>query len=111
MELRQLLTHAKNAAHFDAEIGIAITSHLLATVTASAMRASAQQHDRCANCDSYAVLAGECQSCGRIDESYAPPSSRPELSEEEVTARLAEPCIPTSDISTYLTPDRFGQRP
>jgi hypothetical protein len=29
------LTHAKNAGHWDAEIGTAITSHLLATVTAT----------------------------------------------------------------------------
>lgn len=105
------LTHAKNAAHFDAEIGIAITSHLLAMVTASAVRASARQNDRCGECESYAVLAGECQSCGWIDESYTPPPPRPEPSEEEMAARLAEPCTPSSEVSTYLTPDQFGQRP
>ena len=105
------LTHAKNAVHFDAEIGLGITSHLLATLTASAMRASARQNERCVECDSYAVIAGECRSCGWTDDDYSPPPPRPEPSEEELAARLAEPCTPSSEISTYLTPDDFGQRP
>ncbi|QVT79308.1 hypothetical protein ENKNEFLB_01689 [Nocardioides aquaticus] len=105
------LTHAKNAAHFDAEIGAAVTSHLLATVTASAMRARTERGNRCHSCDSYAVVAGRCDVCGWIDEEYEAPPSPPEPDEEDLAARLADPCTPSSDISTFITPEEFGQRP
>ena len=98
------LTHAKNAAHFDAEIGAAVTSHLLATVTASAMRERAERANRCQQCESYALVAGRCDVCGWVAEKYQPSPPRPQPSDEELTARLAEPCTPSSDISTFLTP-------
>jgi hypothetical protein len=33
-----------------------------------------------------------------------------ELSEEELGSRLAEPCTPSSDISTFITPDDLVKR-
>jgi len=105
------LTHAKNAAHFDAEIGTAVTSHLLATVTASAMRARTERVNRCQSCDSYAMVSGRCDVCGWIDEEYQAPPPPPEPDEEELAARLAEPCTPSSDISTFIISDDFGERP
>lgn len=105
------LTHAKNAAHFAAEIGAAVTSHLLATVTASAMRDRAERANRCQECDSYAMVAGRCDGCGWIDEDYQSPPPQPVPTREELDARLAEPCTSSSDISTFITPETFGRRP
>jgi ribosomal protein S14 len=52
------LTHAKNAGNYDAEIGIAAVSHLLATVTAASLRRSQRGHRRCETCGSYSAAAG-----------------------------------------------------
>lgn len=104
------LTHAKNAVHFDAEIGTAITSHLLATVTASAMRARIEPV-RCENCHSYAVVNGRCDVCRWADDEYEAPVPPPDPDEAELAARLAEPCTPSSDISTFITPDDSSERP
>jgi len=41
--------------------------------------------------------------CGWIDPSYTP-AEIPAISEEELAARLAEPCTPSSDISTFMRP-------
>jgi hypothetical protein len=98
------LTHAKNAANYDAEIGTAAASHLLATVTAARLRWAQQGHQRCEGCGSYSLTAGQCQRCGWVDPAYEPPPVE-ELSEEELAARMAEPCTPSSDISTLVTPD------
>lgn len=103
------LTHAKNAANYDAEIGAAAVSHLLATVTAARLRWGQQGHQRCEVCGSYAVVGGQCQRCGWTNPDYEPPQIR-QLSEEELAARLAEPCTPTSDISTFITPEDYRPR-
>lgn len=101
------LTHAKNAGHWDAEIGIAVTSHLLEMVTASTMRWSQTgRRQRCGACESYEVIACECRNCGWLDPDYEEPEPSP-LSEEERAERLAEPCTLTSDISTFITPDNL----
>lgn len=105
------LTHAKNAGHWDAEIGTAITSHLMATVTATLLRLHhAAKHMRCAECDSYAVVAGECQSCGWMDPDYDSPEPPSPLTDAELAARLAEPCTLSSDISTFISPDDYRTR-
>jgi ribosomal protein L37E len=103
------LTHAKNAGNYDAEIGTAAVSHFLATVTAARLRWGQQGHQRCEACGSYAVVEGQCQRCGWADPDYEPPQMR-ELPEEELAARLAEPCTPSSDISTLITPDDYQSR-
>jgi hypothetical protein len=98
------LTHAKNAGNDDAEIGIAAVSHLLATMTATILRWLRKGYGRCEQCGSYLVSGGQCQHCGWVDQGYEPPPAV-ELSEEELAARLATPCIPSSDISTFITLD------
>jgi hypothetical protein len=85
------LTHAKNAAHFDAEIGVAITNDLLNAVSNSWLRHSAGQHPRCGECASYSVIAGQCHACGWFDESYVPPELLT-ISRKQLEARLTEPC-------------------
>lgn len=98
------LTHAKNARHHDAEIGTAAVGHLLASVTAARLRWAQDGHGRCQQCGSYSLIAGQCHQCGWVDANYdAPPVEH--LSDEELAARLAEPCTPSSDISTFITPD------
>jgi hypothetical protein len=57
-------------------------------------------------CDSYAAGAGRCPKCGWVDEDYEVPDVR-QMSEEERAIALAEPCTPSSDISTFITPDDF----
>lgn len=44
------LTHAKNAGNYDAEIGTAAVSHLLATVTAARLRWAQGGYRRCEEC-------------------------------------------------------------
>lgn len=101
------LTHAKNAGSYDAEIGVAAVSHFLSTVTAVRMRWAAGDHQRCASCGSYRVEAGTCMRCAHSDPDYESPPPRG-VSEDEVAARLAEPCTPSSDISTFISPDDFS---
>jgi hypothetical protein len=84
------LTHAKNAAHYDAEIGVTAVSQFLATVTASRLRWSSLGHGRCEQCGSYSMSAGRCQRCGSIDEDYAPPAI-----EQPTTEDLAALAWPT----------------
>lgn len=98
------LTHAKNADSYDAEIGTAAVSHLLATVTATRLRWARQGQGRCKECGSYSACDGQCQRCGSVDPDYTlPVVERP--SDEELAERLAEPCTPSSDISTFIRPD------
>lgn len=49
------------------------------------------------------AIGGECRNCGWFDPDYEEPElpPAPEPSEED----LAEPCVLTSDISTFITPD------
>ena len=97
------LTHAKNAVRMDAEIGLKSVEHLLGLFTASRLRAGAAG-GRCGSCGSYEVVAGICRQCEWTDPSYKPPTVA-EWSMEERQRRLAEPCTPSSDISTFLGPD------
>jgi ribosomal protein L37E len=94
------LTHAKNAVRVDAEIGLKAVEHLLGTFTAAMLRLG-RTMTRCEGCGSYEVVAGVCRQCEWVDPSYKPRRSR-EWSEEERARRLAEPCTPSSDISTFL---------
>jgi hypothetical protein len=99
------LTHAKNAVRMDAEIGLKVVEHLLGMFTAARLRLG-RASLRCEECGSYQLVAGECRVCGWVDPSYEPPQVR-ELSEEERARRLATPCVPSSDISTFMGPDDF----
>lgn len=100
------LTHAKNAIAYDAHIGVAVVSHFLSVITAMCLRAATGARSRCASCGSYRMVAGACIRCGWDDPNYVTPASR-ELTEEELAARLAEPCVPSSDISTFMSPDDY----
>lgn len=93
------LTHYKSAGHMDAEIGIAAVEHLLAVFTAARLRWQHADGSRWASCGSYA--AGTCRRCGWQDESYQPPELV-ELSDEERAARLAQPCVLSSDVNTQV---------
>jgi hypothetical protein len=97
------LTHAKNAVRMDAEIGLKAVEHLLGMFTAARLRLG-RASVRCGECGSYQLVGGECRLCGWVDPAYEPPQVR-ELSEEERARRLATPCVPSSDISTFMGPD------
>lgn len=106
-DLVNKLTHAKNAGNYDAEVACAAVSHFLSTVTATRMRWEVGEPLRCASCGSYRVVVGSCVRCGWVDSDYeAPPAV--EISEEELAPRLAEPCTPSSDISTFISPDDYS---
>jgi hypothetical protein len=100
------LTHAKNAVRMDAEIGLKAVEHLLGAFTAARIRAGTTVR-RCEACGSYEFTAGACSHCGWIDPMYQH-ADLVELSEDERARRLAEPCTPSSDISTFLGPEDFG---
>jgi ribosomal protein L37E len=97
------LTHAKNAVRMDAAIGLKAVEHMLGTFTAARLRMG-RTSQRCQRCGSYELVAGRCRHCGWADASYEPTEVR-QWSEEERTRRLAEPCVPSSDISTFMGPD------
>jgi hypothetical protein len=97
------LTHAKNATRMDAEIGLKAVEHLLGVFTAAMLRLAGTQQ-RCEACGSYEVTAGVCRHCEWADPSYIPPEPR-EWPEEERERRLAEPCTPSSDLSTLISPN------
>jgi hypothetical protein len=97
------LTHAKSAIRLDAEIGLKAVEHLLGTFTAARMRMTGT-NTRCQECESYGVVAGTCAHCGWVDPNYEP-IELPELTDDEIAKRLAEPCTPSSDISTFMSPD------
>jgi ribosomal protein L32 len=103
------LTHAKNAVRMDAEIGLKAVEHLLGMYTAARHRTS-RTTTRCPECGSYRVIGGVCRHCDWTDPSYDPPEL-PELSEEERARRLAQPHTPTSDISTFMSPDGVRRQP
>lgn len=100
------LTHAANAHREDAEIALANTSHLVAVYTAAMLRYVRGDPKRCPSCASYLVLAGRCWRCDWIDEAYDAPEDE-RISEEELARRLMEPHTPSSDISTFISPDRL----
>ncbi len=100
------LTHAKNAIPYDAHIGVAVVSHFLSIITAICLRAATAARRRCDSCGSYRLVAGACLRCGWEDPDYVAPASR-QLTDEELGVRLAEPCLPSSSISTFISPDDY----
>jgi hypothetical protein len=102
------LTHAKNAVRLDAEIGIKAVQHLLGVFTAARLR-----HDvpatRCGSCGSYRVVAGVCRHCDWVDPTYRAPKVRV-WTKKERARRLAEPCVISSDISTFMSPKDFARK-
>jgi hypothetical protein len=98
------LTHAKNAARMDAEIGLKAVEHLLGTFTAARLRLVYGDVQRCPNCGSYGLVAGTCGHCDWVDPDYEKPQL-PEPPRDELARRLAEPCTPSSDISTFISPE------
>lgn len=101
------LTHAKNAVRMDAEIGLKAVEHLLGVFTAARLR-MVQASQRCADCGSYRVVGGMCQHCDWVDPAYEPPEVQ-EWTEEERARRLAEPCVLTSDIATFMGPENMDR--
>ena len=97
------LTHAKNAVRVEAEVGLKAVEHLLGVFTAARLRLS-WTSTRCSTCGSYLVSAGVCGHCEWADPDHEPPNL-PELSDEEQARRLAEPCTPSSDITTFVSPE------
>lgn len=95
------LTHAKNAVRVDAEVGLKAVEHLLGVFTAARLRLG-RISTRCPTCGSYQVSAGVCGHCEWADPDYEP-QHPPELSDEELARRLAEPCTPGSDITTFVS--------
>ncbi len=99
------LTHAKNSGIFDAEIGTAGVSHFLSTITAARKKWAMGPNQRCAECGSYRISTGKCIRCGWGDPNYEEPTPLRDLSPEE----LAEtPCVHSTDISTFMSPDQFS---
>lgn len=102
-------THAGNAAFIDTEFAASAVSHLLASSTAARMRwEQAGTRSRCPVCDSYATSAEGCPKCGWFDDDHEPdlPSREPGSQHEP---DLSQPCIPSSDVSTFITPDDYRQ--
>jgi hypothetical protein len=95
------LTHAKSAVRMDAEIGLKAVEHLLGTFTAARLRLGRAAIQRCGECESYGVVGGICQHCDWVDPDYQAPVAEP-WSEEERARRLATPCTPSTDISTFM---------
>jgi hypothetical protein len=104
-DLVNWLTHAKNARYHDAELGVAAVEHFLATMSATLLRAGREDLGRCPRCGSYALAAGRCRQCDWEDPDHEVAPQEPPLSAEELAVRLAEPCTPSSDISTLITVD------
>lgn len=100
------LTHAKNAMRLDAEIGLKAVEHLLGTFTAARLRMD-NVPTRCSECGSYEVTGAVCRHCGWTNPDYKPRPVRP-LTDEEIAERLAQPCTPSSDVSTFVTIDDFN---
>jgi hypothetical protein len=99
------LTHAKNAVRMDAEIGLKTVEHLLGMFTAARLRLG-RTSTRCEECGSYRVVGGMCEHCEWVDPDYQEPEL-PELSEDERTRRLAEPCVVSSDVATFVGVEDF----
>jgi len=103
-DLVNQLTHAKNAGSYDAEIGVAAVAHFISTMTAIRMRWSVGPNQRCATCGSYRVEGGSCVRCGWVDEDYVVPDIQDDI---DLAERLDSPCTPSSDISTFMSPDDY----
>jgi hypothetical protein len=94
------LTHARNAVRPDAEIGLKAVEHLLGTFTVARIRLR-YPGTRCAECDSYRLVGGVCERCGWTDPDY----EAPEIAAPKRRKQPKDDCIPTSDISTFISPD------
>lgn len=103
------LTHAKNAVRMDAEIGLKVVEHLLGMFTAARLRLG-RVSPRCEECGSYRVVGGVCEHCEWVDPNYQAPE-RPEWSDEERARRLAEPCVLSSDVATFIGADDVSRTP
>jgi hypothetical protein len=101
------LTHAKNSGSYDAETGVAAVSHFPSTTTAARMRWNAGAPERCVECGSYRVSAGTCLRCGWSDPDYRD-SPTPDITDEGLASRLEEPCTPSSDLSTFISPNDYS---
>lgn len=101
-DLVNWLTHAKSAVRLDAELGLKAVEHLLGVFTAARLRLD-RAGPCCDRCGSYRVVAGKCAHCAWTDPCYAAPDRAP-LSDEEVARGLSEPCTPSTDIATYVSP-------
>ncbi|MFH8793285.1 hypothetical protein [Streptomyces sp. NPDC017941] len=104
-EYTNWLTHAKNATSIDAEFGVQAVSHALEMFT-GALIETLRETQRCDDCGSYATAGGVCRECDWIDESYEPPEEGPREPSDEWKKH---PCVPSSDISTLITPDSLGE--
>lgn len=100
------LTHAKNAIAHDAHIGLAGVSHFLSMITAVCLRAANGASSRCQSCGSYRMVAGACIRCGWDDPDYVAPTPR-QLTDEALAARLEKPRVPSSDLSTFISPNDY----
>lgn len=100
---QQHLLHDKNATRLDAEIALQSVAHLVSCFTAAVLRPH-RQEQRCGKCDAYAVAGGRCPRCGWEDPDYSP-TPAPARDEDAIALALAEPCTPSSDISTFITLD------
>ena len=96
------LTHAKNAIRMDAEIGLKAVEHLLGVFTAARLRL--------AGAPGRAMRAGRTR-WSAVSAATASGSTRrmssPRLGScprRSVTAGSPQPCTPSSDIATFVTP-------
>jgi len=105
-DLAQKVTHRRTAGHLDTEIAVAAVSHLLSTYTAAWMRWERSGGRRCPACGSYVVTDRTCKRCGAVEPSAEAWALVP-INDEERARRLAEPCIPSSDISTFISPEDY----
>jgi hypothetical protein len=103
-DLVNQLTHAKNAGSYDAEIGVPAVRHFISTMTAIRMRWSVGPNQRCAACGSYQIGGGTCVRCDWIDPDYVVPDIQNDF---DLAERLDSPCTPSSDISTFMSPDDY----
>lgn len=105
-DLAQKVTHRRTADHLDAEIAVAAVSHLLSTYTAAWMRWERNGGRRCPQCGSYSVTNMTCERCGTVEPSAEAWTLVP-INDDELARRLAEPCTPSSDISTLISPEDY----
>ena len=87
----------------DAEFGIKAVEHLLGAFTAARIRLR-YPGTRCAECGSYRIVGGTCEHCDWEDPEYHPP----DIKQERRSGRARRPkgaCTPSSDISTFVSPE------
>ncbi|GAA3377252.1 hypothetical protein GCM10020367_52210 [Streptomyces sannanensis] len=97
-------TYGSETAGFGADAGFCLKAveHLLVMFTEARLRFG-QAATRCEDCGSYMAVAGVCTHCDWEDPNYQPTERQP-VSDEERARRMATPCTPSSDISTFMSP-------